>query len=125
MAKNYDIPTIKKAIEDSGGLFTTIATRLKCEWHTAKTHVNLHEETKLAYEAECESMVDVAESKLFENIKDNDNTAIIYYLKTKGKHRGYIERSEFTGVGGSPLIPARTLTKEEAKEFLNKLENEC
>lgn len=104
MAKNYDIPTIKKAIEDSGGLFTTIATRLKCEWHTAKSYVNSTAETIKAYDNECESMVDVAESKLFENIKDNDNTAIIFYLKTKGKHRGYIERSELAVADGKGLF---------------------
>lgn len=38
---------------------------------------------------------------------------------------GLADKSEVTGKDGSPLIPARILTKEEAKEFLNKLENEC
>jgi hypothetical protein len=102
--KNYDIPTIKKAIDGSGGLYTVIATRLKCEWHTAKKHVEAHDETKKAYENECESMLDIAETKLFENIKDNDNTAIIFYLKTKGKSRGYIERSELTIASGKELF---------------------
>tara|TARA_B100000424_G_C22764698_1_gene412203 strand:+ start:297 stop:668 length:372 start_codon:yes stop_codon:yes gene_type:complete len=41
-----------------------------------------------------ESLIDLAESKLVENIKDNDNTSIIFFLKTKGKKRGYIEKSE-------------------------------
>lgn len=94
MAKNYDIATIKKAIEDSGGLYTQIAAKLGCSWHTAKTHVEKHEETLKAYEAEAESVLDVAESKLFENIQENDNTAIIFFLKTKGKNRGYCERKE-------------------------------
>jgi hypothetical protein len=109
MAKNYDIPTLKKAIEDSGGLYTTISTRLGCEWHTAKTHVEAHEETIAAYLAECESVLDVAENKLVENIKDGDTTSIIFYLKTKGKKRGYIERSELTGAGGKDLMPSITI----------------
>ena len=104
MSKNYDIPTIKKAIEDSGGQYQTIAERLGCEWHTAKTYVEKDEETKKAYENETESVLDLAESKLIENIKDNDNTAIIFYLKTKGKKRGYIERSELVVAGGKELF---------------------
>ena len=41
-----------------------------------------------------ESLLDLAESKLMENINKNDNTSIIFFLKTKGKKRGYIEKQE-------------------------------
>ena len=41
-----------------------------------------------------EGLVDLVESKLLENINNNDNTCIIFFLKTKGKSRGYIEKQE-------------------------------
>ena len=41
-----------------------------------------------------ESLIDMAESKLLESIQGGNLTATIFYLKTQGKDRGYVERTE-------------------------------
>jgi len=46
--------------------------------------------------------LDFAESKLHKQISDNNTSATIFYLKTKGKNRGYVERQEITGVERMP-----------------------
>ena len=46
--------------------------------------------------------LDFVESQLHRQIADNSTTATIFYLKTKGKKRGYIERQEITGADGMP-----------------------
>ena len=46
--------------------------------------------------------LDFVESKLFENIRDGKTSETIFYLKTKGKNRGYVERQEITGADGMP-----------------------
>ena len=43
-----------------------------------------------------ENNIDFAESKLLQKIADGDTTCIIFYLKTQGHNRGYIERREQT-----------------------------
>lgn len=51
-----------------------------------------------------EAAIDYVEGKLFSQIGQGDTTAIIFFLKTRGRNRGYSERLEVTGKNGSPLF---------------------
>ena len=62
------------------------------------------EEFKQAVEDVNNTALDFVEGKLFSLIDQENPTAIIFYLKTKGKKRGYIERQEITGGDDKPLI---------------------
>lgn len=69
--------------------------------------------------------LDFAETMLMKHIREGDTTSLIFYLKTKGRERGYVERVEATGANGSPLVPAPVvLTEGQAAELLRKLESE-
>ena len=50
--------------------------------------------------------LDFAESALHNNIREGKETSTIFFLKTRGKKRGYIEKTEVdnthTFIGGKP-----------------------
>jgi hypothetical protein len=112
----------KKAIEalkKSIGIVSTACESIKLARSTFYNWLSNDEEFKLAVSEIQEESIDIAESKLFERINGYqhaeekifnyegsivrantikhyppDTTAIIFYLKTKGKKRGYIEKTE-------------------------------
>lgn len=78
----------------------SIARASYYEWY------NEDPEFKAAVEGIKESLIDLAESALTKQIAEGNTTAIIFFLKTQGKKRGYSEHVEITGKDGAPLIPA-------------------
>ena len=58
--------------------------------------------------------LDFAESQLHQQIQDNSTAATIFYLKTKGKSRGYVEKSELDITsGGNPLGKPSWISEDE------------
>lgn len=53
--------------------------------------MNNNEKYRLAIEEAIEIDLDFSEAALRKRIQEGDTTAIIFHLKTKGKHRGYVE----------------------------------
>ena len=53
--------------------------------------------------------LDFAESQLHKQIGEGSTSATIFYLKTKGKKRGYIERQEITGAEGERLFQVKII----------------
>lgn len=51
-----------------------------------------------------EYVIDFAEHSLFKQIQENNTTATIFYLKTKGKHRGYVEKQEIDHGGNLGIV---------------------
>ena len=103
MGSSYSAQVFIDAIAGTGGIVSAIARKVGCDWNTAKKYIDQYPTVKAAYDAECEAMLDLAESTVLKNIKDGDTQDAKWYLTKKGKRRGYGDAVEVTGEGGGPV----------------------
>ena len=92
------------AIPGTGGIISEIARKVGCDWITAKKYVTKYPTIAQAYMNECESVLDMAESNVIGLMEKSDAGMLKYYLSTKGKKRGYVERTEVTGKDGGSVV---------------------
>jgi len=111
---------IIEALKESRGLLTDAAKRAGVSYSTVWQYAHNYPSVKQAVEEAKEGMLDLAESKLFHAINNGNMTAIIFFLKTKGKERGYVERSEHTGENGLP-IQVEVNARDKLLSILNRL----
>jgi len=82
------------ALEKTLGVVTDACEIVKINRVTYYRYYNDDEDFKRQVDSIQDIALDFAESKLNEQIDSGNITAIIFYLKTKGKKRGYIEKQE-------------------------------
>ena len=104
MGKNlYTAKKFIDAIPGSGGIISTIAKRVGCEWSTAKKYIYEYPTVLQAYQDECEAVTDMAESVLIKSIREGDSADAKWWLSRKGRNRGFVERTELTGADGGAV----------------------
>lgn len=102
-----------EALEKSLGVVTTackitgVGRRTHYDWMADDP------EYKKAVESIEDIAIDFAESKLHKQIDKGDTTATIFFLKTKGKKRGYIEKSEIEVQSEKPIFQGIDLSVTE------------
>lgn len=85
---------IIEALEQSLGVVTTACKKVGVGRTTFYGWLDSDAEFKKAVDDIQNIALDFAESQLHKQIKDGNTAATIFYLKTKGKKRGYVERVE-------------------------------
>ena len=95
-----------EALEKSLGIVTTACRVTGISRETHYRWMREDDEYKAAVIDINDIALDFAESQLHQQIKDKDTAATIFYLKTKGKARGYVERmqQEISGPGGGKIV---------------------
>jgi len=91
------------ALEKSLGVVSTACKAVDISRQTHYRWMREDDEYKTAVEELSEVAVDFAESHLHKLIRDGNPAATIFFLKTKGKGRGYVERQEIAVAEKKPL----------------------
>ena len=102
---HYTKEQVIEALKQSNGYISQAAKLLKCSFQTVCKYRDKYQQVKAVLIELEETELDFTELKLHENIKANKEASIFFKLKTKGKHRGYIEKQEIqhSGTPGEPI----------------------
>ena len=101
--RRYSAQQVADAIRVARGFVTVAAEKLGCHRATVQRYINDYATVQDALTDAREKRHDFVENKLMSAINDGNMTAIIFYLKTQCKTRGYVERVEHTGDSGGTI----------------------
>ena len=105
---------ILEALEKALGVVTTACQKAGVSRATYYRWLNEDADFSAQVTAIQDVALDFAESKLFEQIQDGSTAATIFYLKTKGKRRGFVERQELEHTGGDKLVRINLVIDEDS-----------
>ena len=96
--------SILEALEKSLGVVTVACKQADVPRSTYYKWLNEDEDFAKAVKDIENIALDFGESQLHKQIGDGNTSATIFFLKTKGKKRGYVERSELDLSSGDEPI---------------------
>lgn len=125
MAYKITKEQVLNAIKGSAGIITTIQKRLSAEiehnvsWPCTKEYTEKWAETREAMEGERQTTLDVAEGTIVKEIYNNNPEMAKWYLKMKGKDRGYVETQEIQMANKDPLNINLNGDMQNAKDLMD------
>lgn len=103
----YRPEQVAEAITKASGIIAAAARLMGTDRNTIRRYIDNHEIVKVAYDQANEVVMDEAEGRLISLLRDAEHKdhfqALRFYLRTKARTRGYVERQEIAGVEGQPV----------------------
>ncbi|MBQ1776582.1 MAG: hypothetical protein IIZ93_00350 [Acidaminococcaceae bacterium] len=126
MAHNITKEQMLEAIRGSNGITTNVQRKLeaargeKISWDTTQKYIDKWDETRTAVKSEKEAMLDYAEHNILRDIVERHDVGTSkWYLKMKGKERGYEDTPTIQLANEDPLninLTGDTMSAEDLKE---------
>lgn len=99
----YQTESMIKALHATRGRIYLAADQLGCDPQTIYNRMEKEPELAEVIRAERERRIDIAETALDRAVIEGEAWAVCFTLKCLGKHRGYVERQEISGVDGNAI----------------------
>lgn len=127
MAKKVTREQMLEAIKGSQGLVSKIQRKLEeitlepwNSWETVERYIHKWDSCERAVKAEKEAMLDIAENNIFKEMARGDVATSKWYLRMKGKERGYEDTPTIQLDNSDPLridITGEPLSAEDLASF--------
>lgn len=88
------IKAIEEAILEERGNISAVARKFDVARSTIASRIAKSDTLKSAVQEARDTMLDEAENILHNKIYDGDTVSLLFYLKTIGQSRGYIEKQQ-------------------------------
>jgi len=111
------------ALESSLGNVTKACKSCECSRDTFYRFCKEDEEFKKATEDINNVAIDFAESQLFVNIGKGKEASIIFFLKTKGKNRGYFEKLQTEDISDREPVQVEIVMPNPRREDEDKIDD--
>ena len=113
----FAVADVEAALVKASGLITPAADILakaygSCTPATVRNYVKRHKRLQAAITQTVEHALDLAEHKLLGAVTKGNMTAVIFYLKTKGRDRGYVQRWGYVDKDNQPSDAPRCVVVE-------------
>ena len=109
-----------EALKETKGLQALAAYKLGCNVSTIWRYSERFESVKEELKHQHESLLDMAEGKLYQAIQNGEAWAICFFLKTRGKKRHYSERLQITDGEGNPVQPVQIVVISQESHQLTQ-----
>lgn len=115
-----------EALEKSLGVVTSACKACNISRTQFYEYVNTDPDFAASVRDIDEVLLDFAEAQLYKQIKEGNTTATIFFLKTKGQRRGYIERAHVEHSGTMKteqhVVDYSKLSEAALEEIVNAAE---
>lgn len=104
MSEKFTVTQFIEAIPGTGGIVSAIASRVNCDWHTAKKYIDIHPTVRQAWDDERKKISDKARHNIIGAIHEGDLQMSKWWLQVMEQEEfNPPVKTQITGADNGPV----------------------